>query len=298
MLISNEDQYLCSSGIVDIQRKPRLSYRTLQALFNEEKEPLLDAGKYSEGTPLSFIIVGIILALILVFLINRYRRFREYLTRAVLRPYNFYADIRDQRIMSTPQTIFLGAGISITLGIFLASLLFAYRTSEFTQFLIMLFLPSSSMKELLFSLIWTPQLSIFTFSLLIFGSIFIVAGIIKLFSFFVRARIFYTDSITIAIWSGVPALGLLPFAIILTRLLLLTPFFVYLMMLLFFGVLIWIFFRILRSVAVVFDIPSMWSLIIGFIFTGIIAAIFFTIYNHDYSFFAYFQYLWEVMINV
>ena len=297
MIINNDDKYLCTSGIVDQQRKERPSFKTLQALFNEEKEPLLDAGKYSEGTPLSFIIVGIILALILVFLINRYRRFREYLTRAVLRPYNFYADIRDQRIMSTLQTVALGLGVSVTLAIFISSIFYSYRISEFTQFTIMLFIPWNGLRETIFDLVWIPQLSILLLSLFIFANIFLVSGIIKLFSFFVRARIFYTDTITITVWSGVPALILLPFAIILTRLLVLSPFLVYLMVIFLGAILIWILFRVYRSTAVVFDVPALRAYIIGIVFVGVILTVFFMMYDHDYSFFAYFQYLMQVMLN-
>lgn len=298
MIINNDDKYLCTSGIVDRERKHRLSYRTLQALFNEEKEPLLDAGKYSESTPLSFIIVGIILSLIIVFLINRYRRFREYLTRAVLRPYNFYADIRDQRIMSSLQTILLGLGISVTISLFISSIFYAYRSNELTQYVFMMFVPSNGLRETLFDLVWMPQLSILLLTLLFFASIFIVAGIIRLFSFFVRARIFYADTITIVVWAGVPIFILLPLAIILSRLLLVTPFFVYMSLFLLIVIAVWLLMRILRSTSVVFDVPSLRVYIIGLLFVGIIKTVMLTFYNHDYSFFSYFQYYWEVMLHI
>ncbi len=253
LVINNDNRYLCTSGLVDRQRRSRLSYQTVQALFNEEKEPLLEAGSYREDTPLSFIVIGIILALILVFFINRYKRFREYFTRAVLRPYNFYADIRDQRIMSNIQSNLLGAGIAISMGIFTSSLLFSFKNSEVAQYLLMMFIPYNWLRGIVYELIWMPMLMIFISSLFYFGFIYMFAGIIKLFSFFVRSRIFLIDGITITIWSGVPEVILLPFSIILVRLLLVIPGFVYIIGIMGIEILIWVVLRIMRATNVIFD---------------------------------------------
>lgn len=298
LVINNDSRYLCTTGLVDRQRRTRLSYQTVQALFNEEKEPLLEAGSYREDTPMSFIIIGIILALVLVFFINRYKRFREYITRAVLRPYNFYADIRDQRIMSNVQSNLLGAGIAISLGIFTSSLLFSFKNSEVAQYILMMFVPYNWMRSIMYELIWMPMLMIFISSLFYFGMIYLFAGIIKLFSFFVRSRIFLIDGITITIWSGVPVVILLPFSIILVRLLLFMPGFVYIIGIMGISILIWVLLRIMRATAVVFDISETYSYIIGSVFLGLIVAAALTYYQYNFEFFSYLQYLFSVILSI
>jgi hypothetical protein len=154
LLLNNANKSISTSGLMDRFRQQRLSFTAMQALFNNEKDPLFYAGSYSESTPVTFIIYGLIISIVLILLINRFKRFREYLYRSVFRPYNFYADIRDQRIMSTVQTYILGLVISFTLGIFFSSILFFYRTSEITQYILMLLFPVQGFQDVLYTLIW------------------------------------------------------------------------------------------------------------------------------------------------
>ncbi len=298
LIINNSDRYLCTSGLVDRMRHTRLSYQTVQALFNEEKEPLLEAGSYREDTPFSFIVVGIVLALILVFFINRYKRFREYITRAVIRPYNFYADIRDQRIMSNVQSTLLGAGIAVSLGIFISSLMFSFKNSEVAQYILMMFVPYNWMRGVIYELIWMPLLMMFISSLLFFGLIYLFACIVKLFSFFVRGRIYIIDGVTITIWSGVPVVVLLPFSIILVRLLLVMPGFVYFIGILGIGVLVWVLLRIMRATSVVFDIPDTRAYIIGSVFIALVITAALAYYQYNFEFFSYLQYLFSINLQI
>ncbi|MFA6570755.1 MAG: glycoside hydrolase family 2 TIM barrel-domain containing protein, partial [Bacteroidota bacterium] len=82
LTLNNDDEYICTSGIVDRWRQERLSFLTLQTLFNNEKEPLLNAGSYTERTPVFFIVFGLILIGVIIFMIQRFRRFREYIYRS------------------------------------------------------------------------------------------------------------------------------------------------------------------------------------------------------------------------
>jgi hypothetical protein len=297
MIADNPDQYACNTGLVDRGRQLRKSFQTLKALFNNEKVPLLDAGSFMEQSPISFIIVGIILALIILFLINRFRRFREYLSRAMFRPYNFYSDIRDQRIMPTVQSILLAAVISVSLGIYFSSIFYFFRTSEIAQYILSMFVQCRWMREIIYKLVWMPEVSMFFLSVIFMVWIFFVALIIKLFSIFVQSRIYFTDTFTMSIWSAVPMLILLPPAIILIRVMILSPSFFWIAAILFIFVSIWIFARVLRATAVVFDIPSSRTYLSGFLLVTIIFLLFATIYQYKFSVLAYCQYLLNVVIN-
>lgn len=297
LIINNDDKYLCSKGLVNRKREQRLAFTTLQSLFNNDKKPLLTAGSYTERTPVLFIIAGIILGIILVLLINRFRRFREYLFRSILRPYNFYADIRDQRIMSSLQTVILGFIVAMTLGIFVASVFYFYRTNILSQYLIMLILPNVSLQEWLYWLIWVPELFMMVLTFLILLVAYLIAGLLKLLSFFVRVKIFLSDTFTIVIWSGVPIILLLPLSIVLTRLLIYSPELYWLMIAISLGICLWVWFRILKSTAVVFDIDQLKVNLIGNgILFGVIIIII-TIYQLQYLIFPYFGFFFNVLLR-
>ncbi len=297
LIIPDEDSYLFTSGLVDRQRNLRLSYNMLQALFNNEKEPLLNPGSYSEKTPVAFIFVGLGLCLIFLFLVNRFRRFREYITRSLFRPYNFYADIRDQRIISSIQTFLLGIVISFTLGIIVASLCYFYRTNYFAQYIYLLIIPSKPLQEFFFNLLWMPELMMIISSILIFLMIFFLALILRIFAFAVRSRIYISDTFIIIIWSSIPALLLLPLGIILIRLLVFMPQSIWFIITAIALIKIWILFRILRSTAVVFDIPALRSYIVGFLFVLSLAIIVLSLYQYNVSIFSYLQYFFNVILK-
>ncbi len=297
LITNNSQRFVCSGGLVSRTRDQRLSYELLQTLFNAEKEPLLNAGSYNEETPVIFIITGIILGIILVFLINRFKRFREYLFRSVLRPYNFYADIRDQRIMSSVQTILLGLVISATAGIFLASIFYYYRTNILAEYLYMLAIPGSNLRELFFRLIWMPEFLLIFSTSLIFILAVISAFFIRIFAFFTRARIFYRDTLTITIWSAVPFLILLPVSIVLIRLLVYSDQLNMIVMAVMVLIVIWVLFRILKSTSVVFDIPSYKVYIVGLILIIFLVATVLSIYQYQFSLFRYIEYFLDVMLK-
>jgi len=89
LMANNKDQYLFSWGITSNQGAARKGMQTLKALYKNEAAPLVGAGSYSDEAPVSFIAVSIIIFLVLMFMMNRYRRFREYMIRSITRPYNF-----------------------------------------------------------------------------------------------------------------------------------------------------------------------------------------------------------------
>lgn len=288
---NNYNLNLLTVGITDAARKQRFAFSMLQALFNDEKEPLINAGSYAGQTLVSFIIIGFILLAILLFFINRFRRFREYLMRALLRPYNFYSDVRDQRIIPSFQTLVLGLIVSFTIGLFVSLLLYNYKYYDITQYFIMLTFPSSFLQEIIFKMIWMPELSLLLISIISFILIFAVSLIIKIFAFFARARIYFSDCLIISVWAGAPFIFLLPLAIPLTRLLEINDIFAVIALIAFLIILIWVITRILKSASVVFDKSPAVAYIIGLLIIGLIIGIPIGFYQINHQFFAFASYL-------
>ncbi len=292
---NNNEIDIQTSGLVDRFRNQRLSYQMLQSLFNDEKEPLLNAGSFSEQTPVSFIIFGLLLVAALLFVVNRYRRFREYLMRSIIRPYNFYSDIRDQRIMSSLHTVLLGLIISFSIGMFLASLAYSYRMNEVLQYVLMIKFPSVGLQALIYRMIWMPEICLLMMSIMSFLVVFFISFLIKIFAFFSRARIYFTDCLIITIWSGIPYLLLLPVGIILVRLVELSEVFALLSLILFIVLTIWVIMRMLKASSVVFDRPSLQVYLIGLILLLLFIGIPVGIYQMKYSMFAYLKFFFDVI---
>ncbi len=296
LIADNDNQYLGTLGLVDNDRQTRLSYELVQSLYNKEKEPLLAEGSFSPQTPVSFLIIGLILGVLLIVLINRFRRFREYLFRSLLRPYNFYADLRDQRIMSSIQTILLSVIISITIGIYFASILYFYRTNELAQYVLMFLIPSESLKEIFYRLSWTPIPLMLFISVIAFIKLFIISAIIRVFAFFMRARIFFSDAFTIAIWSGVPLLVLLPISAILIRILVVSPDLIIALLLIFALMMLWFIGRVLRASSVIFDKVGLKVYTAGLILLVILVGFPLGFYEYNMSIFAFAEYFFNVLL--
>ncbi|MEP7220203.1 MAG: YIP1 family protein, partial [Bacteroidota bacterium] len=200
-----------------------------------------------------FIAIGIGCAIVFLLLINSSRRFRENVFRALLRPYNFYADIRDQRILSNVQTTILGLVIALTFALIVASLCYYYRMDESFDATLSAIVTSDFIKEFLNYIIWRPALSITIFTLFFFGLLLLVALIIRACASLVRNRIFFTDAYIISVWGALPVLLLIVPAMILYRLLGVPsagPIAFLVMMI----VVLWMVYRVLRGTAVIYDV--------------------------------------------
>lgn len=255
LTIDNDDQFVSTSGLTTLDGESRIAAKTLAAHYTDQKEPDLAIGEYSPPSTILFIGVGIVCAILFLFLINGSRRFRENVFRAFLRPYNFYSDIRDQRILSTFQTTVLALVIAATIAVIFASLFYFYRMEESFDFVLSAVVSADGLKETLNYLIWRPVLAVIVFTSIAFVALLAVAALVRLCSIFVRNRIFFGDAYAISIWGALPVLLLIPVAMVLYRLLELPgagPVAITIVML----VALWIIYRILRGTSVIFDVPA------------------------------------------
>ena len=284
-----EDQFISTTGLTDLTRQPRLSYTMFKALLNDEKEPLLRSGTTNSDTPLIFILLSFSLGIAFFVLISKYRRMREYMLRALIRPYNFYSDIRDQRLLSLTQTLSVGLLSSATVAIVISTMLFVFRSSFGTEFLYMILLPTGWLRSLLNEITWTPELGFFFFTMIGIAMHALVAGIILASAFITGKRLFFIDAFTISVWSGLPFLLLLPIALALFKILSATGSALWLILLVL-GLFTWYYGRMLKSTSVVFDIPSLYVYVSGTGVLAIFSGIILTYYSSKVSLFSYLYY--------
>ncbi len=243
------------TGLVSYSRdERRLSFDVVKAMYTGDKIPTIIVGEDPSSPPIIYIIVGLLFLLALVYLANNSRRFRENFSRAVFRPFNFYADIRDQRILSTFQTTILGVITAGTYAMFVSSVTYYIRMNVLFDNLLNVLLPWNAAKYPIARMIWNPVECVIVLTLLFFAMQIIIAGIIRGCAMFIRPRIFFGDVYSIVLWAGLPSVILIPLSMILYRVMILPQYVAVTSSLAVFTV-FWILFRVLRGTAVVFDIP-------------------------------------------
>lgn len=297
MINNSDDKFIFTAGLVDRERNERAAYKAVKSLFNKEKEPLLTAGSDPEGEQtIVFIITGIVFGLIFLVMINRFKRFREYFFRSILRPYNFYADIRDQRLISTIQTSVLAILVSVSIASFIAATFYYLRFNDTLEYMLNIIMPIQILKENLFSMIWSPALLIVVMSLIIILYILLIAAFLRVAAFLLSVRIFYKDAFTLATWALIPTLVLLPVSAFMIKIFEQMTYGYLLIFLIFVAIKIWSALRLFKSSAVVFDRPAgkvyVTEILLILVFIGVPLLIM----QLDRSIIDYVLYIYSVMI--
>ncbi len=232
----------------------RLGYKVVYSVFHNTDKVTIPIGNKKDHSPMIFILAGLLLAIALGILVNSGRKFREDASRALLRPYNFFADVRDMRIMSGPQSTFLAVIVSITSALILSNMLFYLRENIFIEKLILSF-GSSGMMATASYLAWHPIQSLVWLTIVSIMVLVAITIIVKAASFFVRNRVFLSSAYFAVIWSFLPIVLLIPVGIVLFRLLNadIANIYIYIGLILF---MLWIFYRLMKGIYVIFDVNS------------------------------------------
>jgi beta-galactosidase len=246
------EENLLRLGLADENRNTdRISYKVVYAKLNNTEKVTIPIGSKKDDSPMLFIIIGILIAILMGIMINSGKKFREDSTRALLRPYNFFADVRDQRLISGVHTIIMIFIIASTSGLLLSNILFYLKENIHFEKLLLSFGSSSLLKNVSY-LAWHPLASIWWMSLLTIVVLFLLIIIIKAASFFVRTRVAFGSVFHAVIWSFLPLVILVPIGIILYRLLSLESISIYMSVALIIFT-IWVFYRLMKGVYVIFD---------------------------------------------
>jgi beta-galactosidase len=196
----------------------RLSFKAVSSKLNNSEKVTIPIGTRTDDSPVLFILTGLILSLLTALLINSKKKFRQDATRALIRPYNFFADIRDHRILSGVHTVILMFILAAAHSLLITNLLYFLRTNILLEKLL-LALGKISIMNVIGHLAWNPVdalIAMFIFSILFFLLITIT---IKLFSLFLRTRVFYSNIFFVVIWSLLPLALLLPLELVLYKVL-------------------------------------------------------------------------------
>lgn len=243
---------LIKIGLADENRSlNRITFKVVYSKLNNMERVTIPIGLKKDDTTMVFIIVGLFLAVIFGLLINSGKKFREDATRALVRPYNFFSDVRDMRMISMAHTIFLMISISGVLSLVTSSLLYYWRFESFLEKIILSFGEYTWMDNISY-LAYHPVSSLIFF-ITFYISFFLITTItIRLFALLVLQRVYFSNAFYTAVWSFIPFALLLPFVIPLHRILILNvgTLYIYLAIA---AVYILSFHRLLKGIYVIYD---------------------------------------------
>ncbi len=285
--------FVCYSGIVDVRRQPRLAYNTIKALFNNEEPPVINPGTVENVFPVAYIAIGLVSAIILGFLLYRSRRFREYFMRSAFRSYNFFADLRDRRIISGVQTSFLGIVFALIVGIYISTILNYYKMDDSFQLILSIIFPYIFVREWLYRISWFPEASIFVFSAIFYVKMLLLALLLRILSVFVRNKIAFSDTFKMVIWGCLPLILFLPVSIFINRVFSISVLLTYFFNLFFIVLILWCLLRIVKATWIVFDVSSTKVLLWAAVIIAIVIFSIFTYYQYTYNIIDYVGYYLE-----
>ncbi len=266
MFSGYDNQNIYKIGLLGKDRKSdRASFNIIKARVKDGKRINIPLGDKSDDSPLFFIIASLVLSLLLGILINSNKKFREDAIRALLRPYNFYADIRDQRILSGFNTNFLMILLSGSHALFLTNLLFFLKNNILIEKSLISF-GSPDYISFVASLAWDPIDAFIMFFVLSILGFWILAIIFKISSFFIKTKVIFSSIYYVVIWAFLPLTILLPIELVLYRILMadIINWYLYFFTIIF-G--IWLLQRLLKGIYVIFDVRPFVVYFYGFLLT-------------------------------
>jgi len=284
-------------GLVNAERERRLAYDAVRSIFHGEKFLALAIGSHSASAPIIFVLVGFVVLIGMAYVYNANRRFRESLNRSLLNSYNFFADIRDQRIVSLGHSTLLGFVVAVAVAIVLSSILYRFRDSLVLDNLLTYLLVSDVMKDAAVTLIWNPILFIGAGAVFFFLLLLCTGGGVHVLNALVRARISAFHAYTIVMWSSAPLLILVPVGMILYRVMdssvYVAPAFILVAVLL-----LWVYARLLKGVAIVADVSPLKAYAAGVLAAVAVAGGLYAYYDYAESMPMYVSFLSSTIVHL
>lgn len=267
--------YVYPLGLVSVDREKRASFEVVKTLYADQKVGALPSGNFRSSLPVAHVVAGFSVIFVVAYQYNYNRRFREALKRSLLRPYNFFADLRDMRAAAFLHTLTLALAISLTLSVVISGFLYFLRGNHVGDLFLTQLIPSDAANERVAFVVWNLTEGIAILAGVFFALSLVVAVLIKLFSFATRARVTWTHVFSVATWSASPFIFLSPLGMSLFKVLEDHTWFVLAL-----GavglVALWVLVRMLRGISVLLDIGAGRTYVVGFLLAiGLMLSVFF-----------------------
>jgi len=277
-----DEDNLYSIGILGVDKNVnRTSYNVIKAKITNSQRITIPIGSTKDDSPMFFIVVGLILSILMGVLVNSKKKLREDATRALIRSYNFFADIRDHRIISGVATVFLMLILAGAHSLLIINILYYFRNGILFEKVLLSFGNPSFISSLNY-FAWNPVEAFFFFFMFSVLLFLFVSAIILLISFFVKIKIYFTSIFFTVVWAVLPLALLLPIKMVLYRVLSADVIngYIYIFLLVY---LLWIANRVVKGIYVIFDISAGKAFLFTFFSLIILLAGFLLYFQISYS---------------
>ena len=281
-----KDENIYNIGLVSEERtQDRLAYKVLSARMRNTEKVTIPIGSDKDDAPMIFIITGLVLALLMGVLVNSGRKFREDASRALLRPYNFFADVRDQRIISAYHSVFLALIVALVSSLIFANLFYYIKNNVLVEKVLLAF-GSPGLISGISYLAWNPVKALVWLFVLAIIVMILLTIIITACSFFVRTKVYLSSVFFTLVWAMLPVVLLIPVGIVLYRLLNAGVGNIYMYVFLA-AFIIWLLYSLLKGISVIFDVNAGGIYFYGLLSIVFLKIIFFLYYEVNNSVFQY-----------
>ena len=291
-----DDHYFHPVGLLSQTREKRLAYDVVRALYNEERINVIPAGNYRVSFPWAHVLVGLFVIILIGYQTTN-RRFGESLKRALIRSYNFFVDLRDLHAVSIWHTLILSSAISITLACLLSSIMYHYRVDGFADYIFTYLCVLDSVKEQFIHATWHPFAGIIALTGMFFFCNVVLALLIKIFAFFIRARVSWLHVYSVFVWGAAPVVFLSPIAMSLFKIIE-NSVYVIPSLVLIFLFLFWTFLRVLKGISVIYDISPVKTYAFGIFVCFLVPGGLFLYYDSVYALSSYVKFILHLAQNI
>ncbi len=252
LTVDEADRTIAPLGLVSERRDRRLAYEMVRSLYNDEKITALPAGSHRPGFPIAHVLTGLFVIILVGYQYGYNRRFSEGFKRALLRSYNFFADLRDLRTVSAFHTLLLAGAISLTAAGLTASVLYHYRTDHIFDAVLTFFILWDPLKEQIIWVTWHPFGGIIALTGAYFLAGIVLALLIKIVGMILRTRATLFHVYSVSVWGAAPLIFLSPLAMSLFKIME-NPAYIVPSLAIVAAFLLWSIMRILKGLSVVFE---------------------------------------------
>ncbi len=275
------DGYLRTNGIHTIERNAKQSAEFLRRLIVSEDTPKILEGSTKKSTPQIFLVVGLGFIVVLIILLNQYKRFREYFFKCIFQPETFFMQLREQMIVPMAINMLLTLMISVGLAIYFANILYYYKEYANFDIIVTNFLPGNDAKQMFIDLINEPWKFILAFTIVNVFLNLLTAIVLYIISLYIRGRVYFKNVYIVAVWSSLPLIIMLPIGTVLYKLNEFNISLFFYSLIVFLIAYIFYIVRLVKGTQILFEVRSFRSYIYGY---GIFLIVFVLIYFY-YSFF-------------
>jgi len=275
----DKNPYLRTNGLLTFNREFKRSADFVKKVINKEDMPRIQEGNFVQEFPYVFIMVGVILIVILVYFVNKDKKFRSGIMRCLYKPTYFFTLVKDQMIISNPYNIFLAIIISIGNALYFSSLLFYYReNNSFDMILAKIFVNDKT--KIIFSEIVNNKFYLIS-SITAINLLFIIFSAMFLYfiSFYTKGKSFFKNIFTISVWSTLPMLLFLFVGTIFYKLVDSNPVFIKISLWIFAFIYVLYLNRIIIGTKLLFDVRTGKVYLYGIIIIMLIFALIYSYFN-------------------